>query len=125
MAIAKANAESSALAMIEQRIQLEAKALEEATQREAVERMANEAIIARSEENKKATAAATARIRAALAAAEHSRELSTTPLLPHETTSESTQHAPDENDLDALPDASERDSEQSVNIATTRKLRKD
>jgi membrane protein involved in colicin uptake len=74
LAQAKARAEADALAIIEKRIELEAKAIEETMLRESVERMANEALIARSEENKKATAAATQRIRAALAVAESPQE---------------------------------------------------
>lgn len=61
IAQAKAKAEAIALTIIEKRTELEAKELEEALLRESVERMANEAIIARTEENKKATAAATER----------------------------------------------------------------
>jgi hypothetical protein len=52
---------------------LESKALEDATEREAVEVMAKEALVARSQADKEATAAAAARIRAEIAAAEHSR----------------------------------------------------
>jgi len=47
--------------------------MEAAVAREVVEVMAKEALFARSQADKEATAAATARIRAEIAAAEHSR----------------------------------------------------
>ena len=58
---------------MQERIALESKALEAASAREDVETMAKEALFVRSQADKEATAAAAARIRAEIAAAEYSR----------------------------------------------------
>jgi membrane protein involved in colicin uptake len=122
LAQAKAIAEADALAVIEKRIELEAKALEEAMLRESVERMATEALIARSEENKKATAAATQRIRAALAVTESPQaQLSeiSLQLVNKESTTSDSQSSPS----DQVFDEDNEYADQGSDIATTRRSR--